>query len=46
MREKLLGWVIAKCRLTLELKISTIEHCIGLFDAYVAACGGFKGGLN
>lgn len=46
MRQQLIRWIIAKCKLILELRINTIEHCIILFDTYLEACGGFKGKLD
>lgn len=46
MRKQLFKWVIAKCRLTLELRVSTIEHCMKLFDLYVAKTGKFMSTLE
>lgn len=35
-REILLKWLMAHCKLTLELNSSTVEHCIRLYDYYCA----------
>lgn len=46
MREHLFKWVIAKCRLTLELRGSTIEHCMALFDYFIEKQGTFVKNLD
>ena len=46
MREHLFKWAIAKCRLILELRVSTIEHCMALFDTYVEKKGCFVKNLE
>lgn len=46
IREQIFKWVIAKCRLTLELRTSTIEHSLRMFDQYVEARGAFPDTLD
>lgn len=46
MREHLFKWAIAKCRLILELRVSTIEHCMALFDTYIEKKGCFVKNLE
>lgn len=46
MREFLFKWVVAKCRLTLDLKVSTIEHCLKLFDLFIKQKGRFVSSLD
>jgi hypothetical protein len=41
MREQLLRWLVTKCKLTLELRAATVEHCIRVFDLYVSKRDGF-----
>lgn len=46
MREYLFKWVVAKCRLALELKVCTIEHCLKLFDLFIKHKGRFVSSLD
>lgn len=46
MREHLFKWTIAKCRLILELRVSTIEHCMALFDIFIDKQGYFVKNLD
>lgn len=46
MREHLFKWAIAKCQLILELRVSTIEHCMALFDYFIDKQGCFVRSLD